>query len=75
MTTKLAPDPPVVVPVDDATRAVLNYAASPEGRARIDKARQEIRDGKGITVGPGYFNEMKQRTHVIAMSSPDCRNM
>jgi hypothetical protein len=61
MTTKLAPELPVVIPVDDETRAMLNYAASPEGRARIDKARQEIRDGKFVTVGPGYFDEMNRR--------------
>jgi hypothetical protein len=61
MTTKLAPEPPVVIPVDDETRAMLNYAASPEGRARIDKARQEIRDGKGIAVTSDYFDKMNRR--------------
>lgn len=66
MTTKLAPDTPVVIPVDEETRALLNYAASAEGRAHIDKARQEIRDGKFITVTPGYFEAMKQRTREIA---------
>lgn len=66
MTTKLAPDAPVVIPVDEETRALLNYAASPEGRAKIDTARQEIRDGKFVTVTPGYFEAMKRRTHEIA---------
>jgi hypothetical protein len=50
-----------VVPIDDDTRAMLAYAASPEGRARIEQARQELQEGKGIIVTPGYFDEMKRR--------------
>ncbi|MGO9005535.1 MAG: hypothetical protein ACLQIQ_21600 [Beijerinckiaceae bacterium] len=40
---------------------MLDYAASPEGSAKIEKARQEIRDGKGIAVTPGYFEELNRR--------------
>ncbi len=50
-----------IIPIDDDTRAMLAYAASPEGRARIKQARQELEDGKGIIVTPGYFDEMKRR--------------
>ena len=50
-----------VIPIDDGTRAMLAYAASPEGRARIDQARRELQEGKGIIVTPGYFDEMKRR--------------
>jgi hypothetical protein len=52
---------PPIVPVNDETRAMLDYAASPEGSAKIEKARQEIRDGKGIAVTPGYFEELNRR--------------
>jgi hypothetical protein len=45
-----------VVPIDDDTRAMLAYAASPEGRARIEHARKELQEGKGIVVTPGYFD-------------------
>jgi hypothetical protein len=50
-----------VVPMDAETSSMLAYAASPAGRARIEKARQELRDGQGITVAPGYFVELKRR--------------
>jgi hypothetical protein len=48
-----------IMPIDDDTRAMLAYAASPEGRARIEQARRELQEGKGIIVTPGYFDEMK----------------
>jgi hypothetical protein len=50
-----------VVPIDDDTRAMLAYAASSQGRARIEQARRELQEGKGIIVTPGYFDEMKRR--------------
>jgi hypothetical protein len=50
-----------VVPIDDDTRAMLAYAASQEGRARIEQARRELQEGEGIIVTPGYFDEMKRR--------------
>ena len=50
-----------VVPIDDDTRAMLAYAASPEGRSHIEQARRELQEGKGIIVTPGYFDEMKRR--------------
>jgi hypothetical protein len=50
-----------VVPIDDDTSAMLAYVASPEGRARIEQARRELQEGKGIVVTPGYFDEMKRR--------------
>jgi len=53
--------PPAVVPVNDETRAMLNYAASPEGRAKIERARQELREGKGIAVTDAYFDKLNRR--------------
>jgi hypothetical protein len=50
-----------VVPIDDDTRAMLAYAASPEGRSHIERARRELQEGKGIIVTPGYFDELKGR--------------
>ncbi|MGO9004267.1 MAG: hypothetical protein ACLQIQ_00275 [Beijerinckiaceae bacterium] len=52
---------PVIVPVDDETRAMLAYADSPEGRAKIENARQEFRDGKGIEVTPRLFEDLDHR--------------
>jgi hypothetical protein len=50
-----------IVPIDDDTRAMLAYAASPEGRAHIEQARRELQEGKGIIITPDYFDDMKQR--------------
>jgi hypothetical protein len=41
-----------IVPMDDNTRAMLAYAASSEGRARIGQARLELQMGKGIPSRP-----------------------
>jgi hypothetical protein len=57
-----------IIPIDDDTRAMLAYAASPEGRARIEQARRELQEGKGIIVTPGYFDEMKRRSSNAAMA-------
>jgi len=40
---------------------MLNYAASPEGRAKIKRARQELREGKGIAVTDAYFDKLNRR--------------
>jgi hypothetical protein len=50
-----------VIPVNEKTRAVLAYADRSEGRAKIEKARQEIRDGKGIVVTHKYRDELNRR--------------
>ena len=50
-----------VIPVDDGTRAMLAYADSPAGRTRIEKARQELRDGKGIAITPQHFSDLNRR--------------
>jgi hypothetical protein len=63
MTTKAHAEIEIVpiVPMDAETSAMLSYAGSPQGRARIEKARQEIRDGKGIVVTPAYFDDLNRR--------------
>jgi hypothetical protein len=50
-----------IVPLNDETRAMLDYASSPEGRAKIEKGRQEIRGGKGIVGSASYFAELNRR--------------
>ncbi len=40
---------------------MLAYADSPEGRAKIENARQEFRDGKGIEVTPRLFEDLDHR--------------
>jgi hypothetical protein len=52
---------PLVVPVDDETRAMLDYADSPEGRTKIENARQEFRESKGIEVTPQLFDDLDRR--------------
>ena len=41
-----------VVPIDDDTRAMLAYAASPEGHSHIERACRELQEGKGISSHP-----------------------
>jgi hypothetical protein len=50
-----------IVPLNDETRAMLDYASSPDGRAKIEKGRQEIREGKGIVGSASYFAELNRR--------------
>jgi hypothetical protein len=45
-----------IIPIDDDTRAMLAYAASPKGRVPIEHARRELQEGKGIIVTPGHFD-------------------
>jgi len=52
---------PPIIPVDAETRDMLAYAESPAGRARIEQAREEIRQGKGIAMTPEYFSELNRR--------------
>jgi hypothetical protein len=63
MTMKAHPEIEIVpiVPMDAETSAMLSYAGSPQGRARIEKARQELRDGKGIVVTPAYYDDLNRR--------------
>ena len=55
------PSLPPIVPIDDETRAMIDYAASPEGRVKIDRAREEIRAGKGVVADEAYFDAMNRR--------------
>jgi hypothetical protein len=50
-----------IVSMDAENSAMLSYAGSPQGRARIEKARQELRHGKGIVVTPAYFDDLNRR--------------
>jgi hypothetical protein len=59
-----------IVPVDDMTMAMLAYAQSPVGRATIMKARQQVRDGKGITITPAYFEHLNERISKRASGEP-----
>lgn len=59
--TKTQKPLPTVVPVNDETRAILDYAASPEGREKIERARQELRGGHGIIVTDSYFEDLNRR--------------
>jgi hypothetical protein len=56
-----SPSLPPIIPIDDETRAMLDYASSPEGRAKIENGRQEIRKGNGIVGSANYFAELNRR--------------
>jgi hypothetical protein len=50
-----------IVPVNDEIRSMLAYAESSEGRAKIEKARREIRDGKGIVITQEHSDDLNRR--------------
>jgi len=52
------------------TMAMLAYAQSPIGRAKITKARQQLRDGKEITITPAYFEHLNGRISKRARGEP-----
>ena len=57
----VTPKPRFIIPVDDQHAEMMEYARSPEGRARIAKAQAEIDAGKGVIVDDGYFENLKCR--------------
>ena len=59
--TSTLEEPPFVVPVDDEHAAMMAYARSPEGRAKIARAQAEIDKGAGIVADDAYFEKLKQR--------------
>lgn len=50
-----------IVPIDDQTHAMLDYAESAEAQARIAQARQELADGMRIVPTPEYFEDLNRR--------------
>jgi hypothetical protein len=52
---------PLVVPVDDEHARMMEYARSPEGKARIAEAQAEIDSGNGIAADDAYFENLKVR--------------
>ena len=52
---------PPIIPANDETRAMLDYASSREGRAKIENARQEIRAGNGIAATRDFFANLSRR--------------
>ena len=53
---------PLIVPVNDETHAMLDYAkSSSEAQSIIEQARQEIRNGEGIEPTADYFDELNRR--------------
>ena len=52
---------PFIMPVDDEHAAMMAYARSPEGRAKIERAQAEIDEGLGILADDSYFAKLKER--------------
>jgi hypothetical protein len=59
--TKTDHVPPSIVPIDDETHAMLDYAESAEARSKFEQARHELRNGEGITPTAEYFADLNQR--------------
>jgi hypothetical protein len=53
--------PASIVPINNETHAMLDYAESTEARSKFDQARQELRDGEGIEPTAEYFADLNQR--------------
>jgi hypothetical protein len=53
--------PAPIVPINDETHAMLEYAESAETQSKFDEARHEIEDGKGIAPNAEYFTELNRR--------------
>ena len=49
------------MPVDDEHAAMMDYARSPEGRAKIERAQAEIDEGRGILADDAYFGKLNER--------------
>ena len=61
--------PASIVPIDDETHAMLNYAESTGAQGKFEQARQEIAQGKGIEPTAEYFAELNQRVSHRAKNS------
>ena len=59
--TTLENVPASIVPIDDETHAMLNYAESAEAKAIFEQARQEIAGGNGVEPTAEYFSDLNQR--------------
>ena len=59
--TKTGHVAPSIVPIDDQTHAMLDYAESAEARSKFEQARQELRNGEGIAPTADYFADLNQR--------------
>jgi len=52
---------PAIVPIDDETYAMLDYAEGAEAKTKLAQAREEIRNGEGIKPTPEYFADLNRR--------------
>ncbi len=59
--TTLENVPASIVPIDDATHAILSYAKSAEADEIFEQARQEIVTGHGIEPTAEYFADLNRR--------------
>jgi hypothetical protein len=55
------PMPAPIVPIDNETHGMLDYAESAEALSKFEKARQEIDNGGGIVPTAEYFADLNRR--------------
>ena len=53
--------PASIVPIDNETRAMLDYTETREAQTKFDQARQELSEGKGIEPTAEYFADLNHR--------------
>jgi hypothetical protein len=56
-----APQPPLILPVDDEHAEMLAYAFGSEGQEKIARAQAEIDAGEGLVADDAYFESLKER--------------
>jgi hypothetical protein len=59
--TRAQENSPSIVPIDAETYAMLDYADSPEAQVKLERARHELHDGKGIEPTLDYFADLNRR--------------
>jgi hypothetical protein len=61
-----------IIPIDNETHAMLDYAESTEAQAKFEQPWRELREGKGIIPTPEYFADLNRRiSERVRNASPD----
>ena len=50
-----------MVPIDNETHAMLDYAEGAEAQSRFSQARRELQNGEGIAPTSEYFDDLNRR--------------
>jgi hypothetical protein len=56
-----APQPPLILPVDDEHAEMLAFALGAGGQEKFTRAQAEIDAGEGLVADDAYFESLKER--------------